>query len=361
MSSRQAAEALRLEADSFRHQTLASRYFSRWREAARKAALKRRGREGRRRRREMAIAMAAEKANIVEDFKASIRSQQHDEEVARVEEFQKSASASRRLSRERRESLESLLDDPAVQALIQEKVEKELDRRESTSRKRPRSEQSPDHGASVIRHKRDRSDNPLGRSLLSDSNYLSGGSRMHLTSSYDDQIQDRHSTSGVQTDYFRLKARGIRTMPDGGRSTRKDVVHKKHTFDGITKSSKSKVQTWSQNMSPEAVTESRVSQSSAEYDNHQKSTNGFEASVSKGKSKEVDGLDDFDRELFARCKQTREALGEGDEYRDISEEMLEAEWNRVQTEKKQLKHQEKKVQSEWSRIQKLKRKSRSLS
>ena len=59
-----------------------------------------------------------------------------------------------------------------------------------------------------------KAENPSRCSLLSDPSYLSGGSRIHLQCGKSNE-EKRKQISGVQTDYFRLKARGIMTLPNG--------------------------------------------------------------------------------------------------------------------------------------------------
>jgi len=160
---------------------------------------------------------AVQSANVVEDFRAST-------------------------SRRRKDSLGSLLDATGVLNGVHDtddEIRSIMQRDEvEPASKRQRSERSGDSpSTNTSRHKRGKSDNPLRRSLLSDPSYLSGGSRIHLMSKYDAQDESRRHVSGVQTDYFRLKARGIATLPDGtplANSAAKDILHHKRSFDGIT-------------------------------------------------------------------------------------------------------------------------------
>ncbi|KAE8451898.1 hypothetical protein EG329_002739 [Mollisiaceae sp. DMI_Dod_QoI] len=319
LAEEEAEAQARIEADQFRYNSLATRYGRQWREAARRLWLKRRGREARQARKEMAESMraskAAEKANLVEDFRAS-------------------TSAKRRESRERRESLESLLDETGVlngvhdpeekiRAIVQQEIRAvmQLDHNGS-SNKRSRSQQSPNSMASSNRHKRGRSDNPLGRSLLSDPSYLNGGSRIHLMSNYDDQDERRRQISGVQTDYFRLKARGITTLQNGAplaNSAVKSIVHQKRSFDGITKPTtphQAKVQAWAQSVPAKPDQESRGSLPSVEYEAGDMGAMkiGVDALLLKEKSKQKRAMADDDEELFARAKRIREQMDEGAEW-----------------------------------------------
>ncbi|KAN0103314.1 SAC3/GANP/Nin1/mts3/eIF-3 p25 family domain containing protein [Hyaloscypha variabilis] len=221
-AAQEAEDLARMEADRFRYRSLATKYGYRWRELAHRLWLKRQGREARQARREMAESMraskAAQTANVVEEFKAS--------------------------TNRRRESLESLLNASGVlNGVHNPKNEIRAivgSEHPEPSHKRQRSERSSTSMASSTnRHNRGRSDNPLRRSLLSDPSYLNGNSRIHLMSNYGAQEEGRRQVSGVQTDYFRLKARGITTLPDGtplANSVAKNVIHQKRSFDGVQKS-----------------------------------------------------------------------------------------------------------------------------
>ncbi|VDB85923.1 Bgt-5450, partial [Blumeria graminis f. sp. tritici] len=181
-----------LEAGRFRRRNLAIKYGYFWLDQARKLRVKRRGREAR-------------KARI---------------EMAKKSKEEKEVQISTIVRRRRRDSLESALD-----------TNRELSPFHNINNK-PRSLTMSDE----LKHKRqcsERSDitfdttysnsnifptskaeNPSRCSLLSDPSYLSGGSRIHLQCGKSNE-EKRKQISGVQTDYFRLKARGIMTLPNG--------------------------------------------------------------------------------------------------------------------------------------------------
>jgi len=310
--AKEAEEKLMREADKFRVMTLATRYGRKWRNIAYKLRLRRQGREARKLRKEMAESMraskAAQSANIVEDFKAS-------------------ATAT---TNARRTSLESLLDATGVLNGVHDSDHQleEIVRRErpksSSKRQRPeRSSNSP--ASSTNRHKRGISDNPLRRSLLSDPSYLTGGSRIHLMPNYDAKDEARKHVSGVQTDYFRLKARGITTLPNGtplANTVAKDFLHQKRSFDGISKpvTPTPHDREYVPKISPSnSASRRQGARNTAERDE------AFQVLKARAKAvmeedktsqdrKRSRSLDDNDEELFERAKRVREQMDEGAEW-----------------------------------------------
>ncbi|KAH6715411.1 SAC3/GANP/Nin1/mts3/eIF-3 p25 family-domain-containing protein [Leptodontidium sp. MPI-SDFR-AT-0119] len=308
-ATREAEESARAEADLFRYRSLATKYGYLWREQAHLRWLKRRGREARKARREMAesfrASKAAQSAAVVEDFRAST-------------------------TKQRQGSLESLLGatgilngvhDAAgeVGAIVQE------DRKPSHRRQRSqRSERSmTSQSSTASKHKRVKSENPLRRSLMSDPTYLQGGSRIHLLSdrSMRDE-QHRPQVSGVQTDYFRLKARGISTLHDGtplANSAVQNMLKKKRSFDGFIKPAtpqQSKQQT-----TPRSVPIKRAArpEMDGEYGDQVEDVEVLKArarAVMSGRkdSGQKRSFDDEDEDLFARAKRIREMMEEGEEY-----------------------------------------------
>ena len=293
----------RKEADGFRYRSLATKYCYLWREAAHRRWLKRRGREARKARQEMAESLrasrAAQSANVIEDFRALT-------------------------SVPRRNSLESLLDatgvlngvhnsDNEIRAIVQLEPM-------APANKRLRSERSTNSPGSNM-HKRGKSDNPLRRSLMSDPSYLNGGSRIHLMSNYGARDENRRQISGVQTDYFRLKARGITTLPNGtplASSVAKSIVHQKRSFDGISKPSTPPVS------KQQPIARSVPMRPARDLDNHQTSTvldDDIEALKQRARTLVIDGKEsrrkqkrtwqDDDEELFERAKRIREQMDEG--------------------------------------------------
>ncbi|KAM3073577.1 actin cytoskeleton and mitosis protein [Clarireedia jacksonii] len=223
-------ELARKEADEFRRQSLAVKYFHMWITNANHLRLRRKGREARQARKEFAQSMRASKAalssHVVDDFRAS--------------------ASRRHLSMspdERRPSLNRLLGSSGVMNGVKNPSDpiqviggngnSELERRLRKSSVSSMASDSTTYG-----HQRVYSDNPLRRSLLSDPSFLNGGSRIHLMPYYQATQETRPQVSGVQTDYFRLKARGITTLPNGtplANTAAKDVLHRKYSFDGISK------------------------------------------------------------------------------------------------------------------------------
>jgi hypothetical protein len=285
--ARDNVKAMRIEADAFRYRFIATKYFQMWRDAAQHLRLKRRGRAARKARQDRAENLRASKAaqptETIADFKAS--------------------TASRR-----RGSLESLLDatgvldgvhDPGKQ--LQTIVPEEPP---MTSNKRQRSHklaESMNSSTSSNRHKRGKSDNPYRRSLLSDPLYLAGGSRIYLMSSYGEE-EGRRQISGVQTDYFRLKARGISTLPDGtplASSVAKSIVHRKRSFDGISKRpGNGNHQPKSSYEEDEGLFE-RAKRIREQMDEDHQPKRPYE------------GDDEEDEALFERAKRVREQMDEG--------------------------------------------------
>jgi len=78
---------------------------------------------------------------------------------------------------------------------------------------------------------------------------LRGESRIFHAKTWTEEDEKRVRPSGTQTDYFRLKARGIYTMPDGSplasSAATDDVLHRKHSRDGISKPDAHRSSTWS--------------------------------------------------------------------------------------------------------------------
>jgi len=304
-AAQEADNQARMEADRFRYRSLATKYGYRWRELAHRLWMKRRGREARQVRREMAESMRASKsaqsANIVEDFKASV------------------ASTSNR----RRESLESLLNATGVLNGVHD-PEKEAraivrSERAESSNKRQRSEHSSTSLASSInRHKRGKSDNPLRRSILSDPSYLNGDSRIHLMSNYGAQEEGRRQLSGVRTDYFRLKARGITTLADGtplASSVAKNIIHQKRSFDGIRKSStphSTKQQLVARSVPAKFATDAEEQVNGNDREDLEALKIKAKAFVSEEKkARQKRAFMDDEEELFERAKRIREQMDEG--------------------------------------------------
>ncbi|KAG0648359.1 SAC3 family 1 [Hyphodiscus hymeniophilus] len=303
--TKEEATQAREVADKFRYRSLAVKYGQKWRTAAHRLWMRRKGREARKARQEMAESLRASKVlqstNVVQDFRASANSS-------------------------RRGSLESLLDATGVLDGVHDPnneiraiVRREEPKIPSKQRNPSRSTNSP--ASSTNGHRRGKSDNPFRRSLLSDPTYLHGGSRIHLMSKYDARDETRQQISGVQTDYFRLKARGISTLPDGtplANSVAKDTLHKKRSFDTINKPT-----TPQKSLMPPPAARSVPVKPAAQNELVWKGADSSEViQAMKARARALIGEEsrhnkrsfDEDEELFARAKRVREQMDEGSEW-----------------------------------------------
>ncbi|TVY83441.1 SAC3 family protein [Lachnellula suecica] len=309
LAVKEAEKLARQEADQFRQHFLGSKYFNKWRESAHHSWQKRQGRENRRAMREMAESMRASKAiqsaNIVQDFRSTITGS-------------------------RRGSLESLLDATGIlngvhdshkqiQAIVRDEDHSNLQKtqRQGRSAKRPASNVKAQH--------RVKPDDPLRRSLMSDSSYLNGGSRIHLMPTYDAKDENRRQVSGVQTDYFRLKARGITTLPNGtpmASSAAKDFLRHKRSFDGISKSSTPQQSSHSfipRSVPSEPLIASGHRQTTMEREERMRGLKEKAKAVlvsedSQSRRKRSFDEDDDDAALFERAKRVREQMDEGTKW-----------------------------------------------
>ena len=306
--AKEEADQAREQADRFRYRSLATKYGQKWREAAHRIWMRRKGREARKARREFAESLraskAAKSANLVEDFRASANSS-------------------------RRGSLESLLDasgvltgvhdsNSEIQAIVQKEEAQPPPKRR---RRSDRSNESP--VSSTNGHKRTKSETPLRRSILSDPSYLRGGSRIHLMQNYDMRDETRRQVSGVQTDYFRLKARGISTLPDGtplASSVANEILHHKRSLDGTNKPAAP--MSLMPPPAPRSVPTERATRlsglrNSAERNDAIQAMKDRARAVVAGEEKSWQrkrSLDPEDEELFARAKRVREQMDEGMEF-----------------------------------------------
>ncbi|KAH7321657.1 SAC3/GANP/Nin1/mts3/eIF-3 p25 family-domain-containing protein [Rhexocercosporidium sp. MPI-PUGE-AT-0058] len=307
--TREAEESARAEADLFRYKSLATKYGYLWREQAHLRWLKRRGREARKARREMA-----------ESFRASKASQS----AAVVEEFRASTT------RQRQGSLESLIGASGILNGVHDavgEVRAIVEENRKPTHKRQRSQRSErstiSQSSTVSKHRRGKSDNPLRRSLMSDPTYLQGGSRIHLLSDRNIRDeQDRPQVSGVQTDYFRLKARGISTLHDGtplANTAAQKMLNTKRSFDGFIKPATP--QQSKQQSTPRSVPIKRTARPEMDGDSGGE-VEDVEAIKARAKavmsgrknSGQKRSYDDEDEDLFARAKRIREMMEEGEEY-----------------------------------------------
>lgn len=282
----------REEASHFRYKFLATKYFYAWRDIAHRLWMRRKGRLARQARRQMAeesfrASRAAEKRDVVDDFRASGGAKRQNTE----------------------QSLIPVKDRSPSHAVAKHtpKVLKMGNR--LTNGESPR----------LSRHNQSPSEDLLRKSLLSDSAYLQGGSRIHLIPNYKPSMESRRQPNGVKTDYFRLKARGIMTLPDGTPLANTAAVHLKRqrSLDNIGKSMTPErpIGKPSASSVPSKPVANDVSSTSAGQDND------FEALKAKAKAviaKEKEGkqknkkrlLDDDEVELFASAKRVRDQMDE---------------------------------------------------
>ncbi|KAH8821603.1 SAC3/GANP/Nin1/mts3/eIF-3 p25 family-domain-containing protein [Xylogone sp. PMI_703] len=218
--AKKAERQARKEADLFRYRSLATKYGHLWRENAHHRWLRRKGREARQARREMAESLKASKAaesnNLVEGFRQSARNSQRDA----IENGSSIYGSS--YSPPYAGNDAHIVADNGKRKVVQ------------NMQNTPSSTSSPDSPGRS--HKRVKSNNAMRRSLLSDPSYLTGGSRIHLLPNYTWSDENRRQISGVQTNYFRLKARGITTLPDGtplATSVAREILPKQRSFDNL--------------------------------------------------------------------------------------------------------------------------------
>ncbi|RAL59519.1 hypothetical protein DID88_006513 [Monilinia fructigena] len=168
------------------------------------------------------------------------------------------------------------------------------------------------------------SDNPLQRSLLSDPSFLNGGSRIHLMPTYQAAHETRPQISGVQTDYFRLKARGITTLPNGtplATSVAKHPLRPKQSFDSVSKpigTRKSMMPKENQipRSSPARVPAQQLlmpAPTGEEEIQRLKEQARAVMEADSGRKLQKRGLDG-DEELFERAKRIRERMDEDSEW-----------------------------------------------
>ena len=142
-------------------------------------------------------------------------------------------------------------------------------------------------------------------------------------SKYDDEDEARSRVSGVQTDYFRLKARGIATLPDGtplANSAAKHTLHHKRSFDGISKSTTPRTQKVQKNqpmtrsVPRKAFVTPAISQPGTGLDDdilalkaRAKALMSEEGTKTRMQKRT---LEDADGDLFERAKRVRERMDE---------------------------------------------------
>ncbi|KFY12120.1 hypothetical protein V491_06898, partial [Pseudogymnoascus sp. VKM F-3775] len=226
----------RREADGFRQYSLGVKYFYRWRANAQKIWQRRRGREARELRRLMAerdhaYALEANQ-DIVEDFNKSLARSRSNKR--KTEEDLLASSGVLGGIRNSTTKIRKVVHGDMAPPLQQQRsttptgsprTQSRFGRSTSSLGHSTSSLQSlidADHRARSITisdsdlkssHKRTQSESVGRRVPL---NMSVGGSRIHLMPSGWNPKDDKGpKPNNVQTDYFRLKARGIHTMPNG--------------------------------------------------------------------------------------------------------------------------------------------------
>jgi hypothetical protein len=291
--SKEEEKLSREEAAHFRFRFLATKYFYAWRDIAHRLWMRRKGRLARQARRQMAeeslrASQASEKRDVVEDFRASGGAKRQNTEQSLIPVVNESPSHTdaKHTPRGLKKS-NNLTNGESPKPSI-------------------RKQSSPD--------------DILRKSLLSDSAYLQGGSRIYLIPNYKPSMESRRQPNGVKTDYFRLKARGIMTLPDGTPLANTAAVHLSHkgSLDNISKS-----------MTPErsiskpsasSVPLKSVSNDPLVLGTSAEGDNDFEALKARAKAvmmKDKEGkqknkrlLDDDEVELFASAKRVRDQMDE---------------------------------------------------
>ena len=137
-------------------------------------------------------------------------------------------------------------------------------------------------------------------------------------SNYAASEENQRHVSGVQTDYFRLKARGISTLPDGtplANSAAKSILHQKHSFDGIRKptaSQKSNFTSAPRSVPSKSLVRMEDEQSGAiAVEDIQALKEKARAMVDEDKKSRQKRNFVDDEELFERAKRIREQMDEG--------------------------------------------------
>lgn len=315
--AREADEGAAKRADEFRSYKLASRYGRKWRENVRVLALKKRGRVARQARREFAESMraskAAKSASLVDDFRASTNSKP----AKASSDF--GASTIRR----RRGSLASLLDDTGIMDLVHNpdnEIESIVNGSEPAPKRHRSARSTASATSSTRRHRRGESvqQDPLRRSLMSDPTYLQGGSRIHLISDSPARKQPQSQLNGVATDYFRLKARGISTLPDGtplATSITSHPARRKRSSDGFVRPETPRQvrgATDAQSV-PSKHSRGATVHSHAEIEVLKTRAKGIMAEQLGRQQKRALVVDE-DEELFERAKRVRQQMDEGADW-----------------------------------------------
>ncbi|RKF64408.1 putative leucine permease transcriptional regulator [Golovinomyces cichoracearum] len=293
-SQEEADKKARSMADQFRVKSLSVKYGYLWREQARRLRLKRKGREARQARLELAKYLKHKKdaisSSLVEDFRAStnLRRRQRDRNSMEAYDFNRendTETKSKRQIHKRRRSERSLNSEYL----------------------------SPDR-----QHASTSMNVHQNRSLLSDPSYLSGQSRMHLLPYHFGSDEKKISVSGVRSDYFRLKARGIETPIDNinYNTDSKLVDYGAQDTERVSYLTKGITKTWGDRADFKATNKKQVIEApNKDHDPESEPSNSetsehinFNTDKYRGKNIEDDSV------LFERAKRIREQMDEGADW-----------------------------------------------
>jgi hypothetical protein len=304
----------RRQAANFRYKFLATKYCHKWRVLAHRLWMKRKGRRAREARRQMAEesfrTSRVAKKDIVEDFKSSTNTAKRrsvDQMLVATDVLNGVHNPEEEMRRITKPSSNTSTGLEGVSPRKPKRTSQLINGKSSTS-----SNNSQDHLGDALR-----------RSLLSDSAYLQGGSRIHLMSNYSPKATSGRQPNGVKTDYFRLKARGIMTLPNGTPLANTAAVHlnvRKQSLEDLRQPrtpKQSARKPLASSVPAKPVTkESVLPKTSAEIDEEFETLKArARAIMAKDKEERTPSkkrlLDDDDEDLFAKAKRIREQMDEG--------------------------------------------------
>jgi nuclear mRNA export protein SAC3 len=307
----------REEAARYREWFLATKYCHKWRDLAHRLWMRRKGRLARQARREMA--------------EKSLRTSRSTEKKDVVKVFRASRDSAKRQSLEQMLAATGVLRgvhglDNEIRNLVNVSDKHSPKMAEKTPKRPQRTARLTNgQGSTTSDSSYDHSSDALRRSLLSDSAYLQGGSRIHLMSSYSPKSMSHHQVNGVQTDYFRLKARGIATLPNGtplANTAAFSLVRRKRSYDlnKPTTPERASSRPIAKSVPAKPIgREMIIPKTSAEQDKEMEAMKARAKSImAEDKEKKEQSkkrlFDDDDEELLAKAKRIREQMDEGIEW-----------------------------------------------
>ncbi|RKF55423.1 putative leucine permease transcriptional regulator [Erysiphe neolycopersici] len=289
----EAEKDARTKADQFRRHSLSVKFGYFWREQARRIRLKRKGREARQLRIEMAQSLKSNKealsSSLVEDFKASTKWRQRETDSNSIAVCNPNSNVNAQLK----------------------------DKRKVHKRRRSDKSSSSNY-SSPSRHQNSVSNNSLNRSLLSDPSYLSGQSRIQSHHSLSGKDHNPKPFNGVKSDYFRLKARGVTNHVERKPSfnSNSEILHHATSNESLNNYYSDKPKTFEDkksnlnglkiNKSFDTLMDYRLDLKSP-YKNANQQKLGNQISYKRGYT-------DDDSALFDRAKKVRDQMDEGAEW-----------------------------------------------